>query len=1003
MNTRAIELVQKCYENKHPELDLGCCRLRDSDFKNGSILSKLISKCTHLETMILSDNWWDSGALEWIESKNKEFTIENKNDINSEYFNEEGTEEEEEEDFANETYFDNYLTCIPAVISRLAHLKLLAIGGGSKHNWGITEISILENLVNLEILQLCSNQIRSLKGLEKLHSLVQLDLYSNNLTSVAELENLNNLIFLDISHNKITHLNDVWTLHKMKVLLAQNNEISNINGIENLKYLETLDINKNKLEVIKGLEHLKYLKYINLSDNNINSLKSFLPIIKRGLRVLWNKPINLLDSGIILSSNPIEVPTISIIKQGNEAIINYFEEVERKGSKALNECKLIFIGDGGAGKTSLMRHLVYDEFDQKEITTHGINKIAWHEIKNETNEIIRINLWDFGGQHIQHSLHQFFFTERVIYVLVLNPRNDEKSAYWLEQVRKLGDGSKVLLVYNWKQIEDKAASFLGNFYELRKKYPEIIGPYLISCKEKGSESEFKKDLINIIKSHEELNDLYPITWYNIKKTVEDKVTVGENYVDYKQYKRWCDENDYKDESKQKSLLSTLNRIGSIVFFDRQVLDRLPVFNPEWITTGAYAILTAEITNTKNGKITYQDLKKIFQEPKEIFSDKAVQIKYDEEQYGFIIQLMLQYDLCQENPHKIKQYLIPSSFKGKPETDHSLHKQNAQVYRVQFDAPFEMLIIQRLIARKIIDAVNEDYWQSGIFIKDPLSDTFALIETNLHSNRIDFWIKGQNVRGQWESIRRDLHEVLSMYKKIDYKEEVKYTSQNKEVFLPYQEMLVTYHKGIFNIPYHPTYDISNIDVLEVLDMFEDASKHKQKSIIQDRKSNRTTQTEVKPHNIFCSYSKDNLDILYQLQPHFANLKRQKKVIIWTDGLIEPGKPWNDTIKAQLEIADTVLCLISPGFLANDYIMDIEIPKVTRRLGGDHIIPVFTSTTEFKGSGFDTFQGLLNIKQFPQPLRPTHCHNGIYWLKNIPAEERDPYFAAIVEELIKKYKW
>ena len=491
---------------------------------------------------------------------------------------------------------------------------------------------------------------------------------------------------------------------------------------------------------------------------------------------------------------------------------------------ALNECKLIFIGDGGAGKTSLMRRLVYKKFNKKEPTTHGINKIAWNEIKNKNFEPIRINLWDFGGQHIQHSLHQFFFTERVIYVLVLNPRNDEKAAYWLEQVKKLGDGSKVLVVYNWKQEQDKKASYLSNFYELRKKYPEIMGPYLLSCAVKGSEQEFKNVLIETIKNHENLNDPYPNTWYEIKKTVEDKVTVGKNYVAYEQYEQWCSDNDYKDAEKQKSLLVILNRIGSIVFFDKPVLDRLQVLNPEWITTGAYAILTSEITAQKQGRLTIKDFKEIFKEPREIFSDKEIKIQYTETHFEFIIQLMLEYNLiCEEKVGKHTEYLVPSCFKEKPAKDYDAHKQNARWYRVQFDAPFEMLIIQRFIARKIAFAVGEEYWQSGIFMKDNVGETYALAETNLYSYCIDFWIKGDNVRGLWESIRRELREVLSMYKKLDYKEEVGYEADNKVVFLPYKEMLKTLEKGIKVIEYHPTYDISNIDVLEVLDMFEDRSQ------------------------------------------------------------------------------------------------------------------------------------------------------------------------------------
>jgi hypothetical protein len=159
----------------------------------------------------------------------------------------------------------------------------------------------------------------------------------------------------------------------------------------------------------------------------------------------------------------------------------------------------------------------------------------------------------------------------------------------------------------------------------------------------------------------------------------------------------------------------------------------------------------------------------------------------------------------------------------------------------------------------------------------------------------------------------------------------------------------------------------------------------------------------PHKIFFSYSKDDLDILNEFTQHFANLKRQEKVSLWTDGQIEIGKPWDDEIKKNLDKADTVLCLIGPGFMANDYIVGTEIPRVIMRLGNQHIIPVFATTTDIEGSDFDKWQGILNTKQHPKPVHENHCQNGLYWLRNIPKEERHTYYTAIVKELRKRYNW
>lgn len=48
--------------------------------------------------------------------------------------------------------------------------------------------------------------------------------------------------------------------------------------------------------------------------------------------------------------------------------------------------------------------------------------------------------------------------------------------------------------------------------------------------------------------------------------------------------------------------------------------------------------------------------------------------------------------------------------------------------------------------------------------------------------------------------------------------------------------------------------------------------------------------------------------------------------WEFSFILPGEEWKDEIRAQLEKADYIVQLISPSFLASDFIRDYEIPGV-----------------------------------------------------------------------------
>ena len=81
--------------------------------------------------------------------------------------------------------------------------------------------------------------------------------------------------------------------------------------------------------------------------------------------------------------------------------------------------------------------------------TEGIRITNWSlPVGKDT---FRLNVWDFGGQEIMHATHQFFMTERSLYLLVLNGREggeDLDAEYWLKHVQSFGGKSPVIVVLN---------------------------------------------------------------------------------------------------------------------------------------------------------------------------------------------------------------------------------------------------------------------------------------------------------------------------------------------------------------------------------------------------------------------------------------------------------------------------------------------------------------------------------------------------------------------------
>ncbi|MCI5168325.1 MAG: hypothetical protein D3903_20095, partial [Candidatus Electrothrix sp. GM3_4] len=270
----------------------------------------------------------------------------------------------------------------------------------------------LFQLTKLTSLDLKYNQIENIpQDIGQLVHLLSLDLDGNEVTELpSKLFQLKNLFFLGIGDIKLTTLPP---------------------EIVQLTSLTSLDIIANQLSYLPPeLFQLINLTQLDLRANRLSSLPpEITQLIK--LKSLW------------LYGNPLTSPPYELATQGIDAIREYFTSAE-EGTQTVAEVKVILVGEGASGKTSLTRCLREEHFNPREETTHGIRIKPW-QLSNGDQQL-RCNLWDFGGQEIMHATHQFFLSRRSLYVLVLDGRRDERPEYWLRYIESFGGGSPVLVV-----------------------------------------------------------------------------------------------------------------------------------------------------------------------------------------------------------------------------------------------------------------------------------------------------------------------------------------------------------------------------------------------------------------------------------------------------------------------------------------------------------------------------------------------------------------------------
>jgi TIR domain len=111
-------------------------------------------------------------------------------------------------------------------------------------------------------------------------------------------------------------------------------------------------------------------------------------------------------------------------------------------------------------------------------------------------------------------------------------------------------------------------------------------------------------------------------------------------------------------------------------------------------------------------------------------------------------------------------------------------------------------------------------------------------------------------------------------------------------------------------------------------------------------------------LFICYAREDETLCQSLERHLIVLKRQGLIDVWHDRQINAGTEWEGEIHKHLNVAQIILLLISPDFIASDYCYDIEMIHAMERhqQGKACVIPIILRPTHWQGTPFDKLQVL-----------------------------------------------
>ena len=629
---------------------------------------------------------------------------------------------------------------------------------------------------------------------------------------ISELKNLN---LLYVSYNKLT-------------LLPPE--------ISELKNLNQLDISNNKLTSLPlGISELKNLNQLYISGNQLTALPP--EILELDLNINWKHQFG--EEGIFLEGNPLENPPVEIVKQGREAVINYFKSLENE-TELLNEVKVLLIGDGGAGKTSLVKKIFGEEVDGNEPQTQGIN-IRKLVVENGDREI-KANFWDFGGQEIMHATHQFFLSKRSLYILVLDGRKDEKPEYWLKLIENFGGDSPVLVVIN--KIDENHAFELNRKF-LTKKYPSIKNFYRLSCKSNEGIEEFIKSLKEELKKVKNLEIKWPKSWFNVKNrlekicpsclsNIENKNSCEYfNFIEYKEYKKICEDEGVESESEQGTLVDFLHDLGVILHFRDIPLLNTHVLEPEWVTNAVYRIVNSKEIADSRGILKPDDML-----PDILKQDNENEFYYPPNQYSFIINLMKKFELSYDLDNRT--VLLPSLLEIQ-EPNFEFEYEGALKFIIDYDF-LPPSVMPRFIVKMSGDIKDDLRWRTGVVLEDEDLNSSAVVRADNEAKKISIYVKGEQKRDYFAVILQKFREINNSFEKLSATEKIPLPDK-PEVSVSYKHLIKLERRGTeFYMPDGSDYEYKVSDLLGTV-VNRSSERALLEEILQITEMNKSNEKEI----------------------------------------------------------------------------------------------------------------------------------------------------------------